>query len=257
MPSLADFGTLIGNEFIQSRHKGQSHPNGFCHGVCIDWIRRTLGGGRSSLLDDPKKKRTPDQQAARTASNVQRMKNIYDRIDQKMDQIDAHNKDIISRWQSLPQATRYEWEETKRVHGPWGYVWNSFMKELDADSTKNRKFSDVSHVSGQVAKEYQTVKEFLAVAVKVTEFGKWLDTALMLGPMWKKEGKDNGGHAIVLYRQNTKSIQLFDPNFGCYQVDGKILAALEFLCKEECANWGSFYKGSFDRFAGPRTSQEA
>lgn len=257
MPTLADFGSRVGSDFNQSQHRDGAHPNGFCHGACIDWMRRMLGGGRASVLDDPAKKRTPDQQAQRAGANVQRMKRVYDRVNDQVDKIDAHNTETIKNWQTLPAAARSEWNDVKRVHGPWGYVWKSFMTELDTESRKGRAFSDVIHMRGQAAREYPTVREFLGDAVKVSEFDKWFDTALLVGPSWKKNGMDNGGHAMVLYRRNTGSILLFDPNFGCYQVDGNVLKALEFLCDEEYKGWGTFYKGCFDRFAGPRTVASA
>lgn len=253
MPTLADFGSRVGGDFNQSKHRDSAHPNGFCHGVCIDWMRRMLGGGRPSLLDDPTKKRTPEQQAQRAAANVQRMKRVRVGVDAQFDKIAAHNAEIVKNWQTLPAATRTEWNEIKRVHGPWGYVWKSFMTELDSESRKGRAFSDVIHMSGQSEREYATVADFLADALKVTEFGKWVETALLVGPVWRKNGAYGGGHAIVLYRQNTTSLLLFDPNFGCYQVNGNFVKALEFLCNEEYKGWGTFYKGSCDRFAGPGT----
>jgi len=264
---LTAFGSKT-DEFIQLQlgqtlAQGQV-DEGFCSGVCMDWARRVLGGGRAAFTQKDTRVRS---QTNRQATIQLRLKDMSDTrkaiVAVRNELVGVYNNHLADQsFQISPQlqtkvqvhlaitvtpdrryATSYvgQWldlleemqDESDRTH-PAG--WAALVQGMDqhqktkrqaaARGESHRKFSSIKIV--QTAKlTGANVQGNIDSMLSVPEFVA--GTVLFMGFDLFVDNKATG-HAVAAFQANNGTYQFLDPNFGIYAYDeGGLRSALYYL----------------------------
>lgn len=210
---------------------------GFCHGACLDWIRRVLLHGRAGLPDKPLA--TQQTITAHLGSDANARVDASSRVLNASQA--AFQKGVISSEgfydiQKLPTFVR---------------AWKVLAGEIDAEITdlrannskspSKRPFSHLKVISGRNEQSFTGqgggLKGLIDAVVKDGDFTQGRAAVLAVKPP-NRPGAS--GHAIAVYKGNPDRFAFFDPNFGTYVFSRIALRALfVFLFKKAYPKLGT------------------
>jgi len=264
---LKDFGSKTG-EFIQLEQGKTLKPGqvdkGFCTGVCVDWARRVLGGGRAAFTLKEARKVSQTNRQATVHLNLKAMNNTRNAIVGVRNQlVDVYNSQTGQKCQislqlqqglltyiTFPVEANRQYERT--FVGQWldllaemrdesdrttSAGWAAFVGIMDekhrvnrgnqARGESTRKFSSIKILKSEKAVGGANVKAKIDSMLLLNEFDP--GTVLLMGFDLIANGEDTG-HAVAAYQLNNGTYQFLDPNYGIYAYNqGGLRSALYYL----------------------------
>lgn len=255
----------------QSTVAAQQVDEGYCNGVCIDWIRRVvLGGGivmnnptnlnsqvwrqattqirikskttqRSAiigvrndlvLVSNQQLNQDPKTISALLAGRVRQYINFNLRPDGR------YPAESVRQWLTLLAEMRDEADHTLQVG------WTAFAHNLDTyhrqqraqagKDNSSRPFSEIKILSSTDRRTYVGgIEGAMNELLQLDEFTP--GTALLLGFGIDLANHTKSGHAVAVYRPDVMAYLLFDPNYGVFRCPtiGRVLGALCYLFDED------------------------
>jgi len=264
---LTGFGSKT-DEFIQLQ-KGQTLAQGqvdegFCAGVCTDWARRVLGGGRAAFTQKATRVKSQTNRQATIQLRFQGMSETRKAIVAVRNELVAVYNDhladqsfqispqlqtkvqnyltitvtpdrryatsAVGQWLDLLEEMQDESDRTRPAG--WAALVQGMdqrqkeKRQEDARGESHRKFSSIKIV--QTAKlSGANVKGNIDSMLSVPEFVA--GTVLFMGFDLFVDNKATG-HAVAAFLANNGTYQFLDPNFGIYAYDeGGLRSALYYL----------------------------
>jgi hypothetical protein len=264
---LTGFGSKT-DEFIQVQ-KGQTLAEGqvdegFCEGICTDWARRVLGGGRAAFT----------QKDARVMSQTNRQATIHVNIDSMRESRNAvvlvRNElvDVYNEQKSLPKCQISLELQTKllkyitftvtsdrKYATPSVNQWCGLLAEIGDESDRKTTAGWAAFVTGmdQLHRENRELqgrgeshRKFSSMKVIKSAILAGTNAAANIDSMLSVQGfvagtvllmgfdlivKNNEtGHAVAAFKANNGTYQFLDPNYGVYAYDqGGLRSALYYL----------------------------
>ena len=265
---LKDFGSQTG-EFVQSE-KGKSLAsgqvdNGFCTGVCVDWARRVLGGGRAAFTAKSQRVNPQTNRQATIQVNLKsRIKKANDVNEVRNQLVPVYNSQLnqdtvlipaqlqtellkyltftvksdrryvrssVGQWLTLLSEIRDEYDRTTPVG------WTAFAQLMDGAHKQNReqqlrgdsnrKFSSIKILKSENEVNGQNVMGKIDYMLLLNEFDPV--TVMLMGFDLIHNGTATG-HAVAAYQLNNGTYQFLDPNYGIFAyAQGGLRTALYYL----------------------------
>jgi hypothetical protein len=153
---------------------------------------------------------------------------LYDRINVLVEQAKVIHGRATAQTEAFNASSTFEVR---------AQLWNDVAAQLDAGSTRKRKFSGIVPVASSKAATFATARDFVVSALSAPEFapGRGMIFSMDLVP--------EPGHAIALHRDSREVVLLFDPNLGVYKFSDLKLLALSLIVLMEVGYTGKDSKG--------------
>ena len=252
-------GSTKEGEFIQSSRGGRhlqagQVDEGFCQGVCIDWIRRVLQEGKPAFSDTRSASQTlrqatiqltSEDKTARLNSMINlsnQLKKIWnDQICVKHQAEATLPEDVETQlknyFEFAPAPNRiYKKERIKNFYESLDARsqsqnhltepgWQAFAQQLDTyhreqraeakEKESRRPFTHIKIIKSANRQHYGNSTAEGALQVLLQMDEFKVKTVLQLGFGLKVNGKDEG-HAVAIFRPDELRYTLFDPNYGVF-----------------------------------------
>lgn len=244
----------LGGTQIGQLTQGAFRAGGMCKGVCLDWIRRIMNGKPAVYHDDlydqdpaKKKKRLAQMNATHELMN-QAIRNNMQAINKTFDEAKSLQTTITVKsflgpfmfWQpdvselqqqqeqALDQVDHYG--DRMQDEGPIPTNWVTFRINWKHDvrsktgGFKGAQFDNIRVYGGKTATPTGVNAWPTFFADKLTALKP--DRCAMLNVFFQA-----GGHAVAVHRNNTGTLDFYDPNYGIFNFTKQDMleSALEYL----------------------------
>jgi hypothetical protein len=275
---LKSLGSGASHEYVQATKTEQSkdeqikNNKGICNGLCHDWVRRVLQGGKLEFAQEPNSEK--DVKAVKRSGHGQinlleprvQMAILQELLDirrdlQKVLESTALNIGISSNLANRlykaghlkvkTQDLKYPKTLLQQIYVKLGdgdksqtmttwnltaFYWDSYWSKQRGNKSPH-PFSNIDKISDDGGRtQYNTVYDGIADKLKTLSAG---NMAVILGFPTDKKGTD-GGHAIAAHRTNAGKYNFFDPNFGIFEYNGcsAVATAMVFLIDHAYKSFG-------------------
>jgi hypothetical protein len=264
---LTGFGSRT-DEFIQLQ-KGQTLAEGqvdegFCEGICTDWARRVLGGGRAAFTQKDARLKSQTNRQATIHVNIDSMRESSNAVilvrNELIDVYEAQNSQPtcqiplplqtkllnylnfqatpdrryatlrVSQWCNLLAEVRDQYD--RKTTAGWGAFVSGMdelhreNRELQARGESHRKFSSMKIVKSAILAGTNVISNIDSM---LSVQGFVAGTVLLMGFDLFAHNKDTG-HAVAAFHANNGTYQFLDPNYGVYAYSqGGLRSALYYL----------------------------
>ena len=270
-------------KFVQSELGGRNVApgqvdEGFCNGVCIDWARRVLLGGKpifttNVMKDGPQTLRqatiqltvegknsafnevtetrnklvdtyNPQRNQAEVAISPQLETELQKYLDFNPVPTRKYRTERVERWLDLLN------EEAARANYRTEVGWSALVHNLDDYHSRKRReedrnpssrpFSHIKPLKTQNRTQYDSIRAAANTLLQLNEFVA--NTVLILG-FGLVSDNSSTGHAVAVHKLGTGRYRFLDPNYGVfdYDISGVFTALLYLFGSDYKTNGGQIY----------------
>lgn len=249
---LAEMDSYLDDQGGRLSHLTQRGQKAMCHGMCLDWIRRILGGKKTRFDEYEGDDGILDREKASLGTvgwmsnlvgltetsrekRLRRMREIHDLreitisqtmgiLEQEVNALFAQAKDTDKlSTQQLDELQKKLVSKVKTLNSMMEFgashptFWKNFGELWNSrQAGRSQKDANFLNISGALVGTYVPVFAFgsSAEAMWASEIRRNVNEVTIGNCATLLLGGSNCDHAVAIHRVHAQSVEFFDPNFG-------------------------------------------